>query len=388
MRRPTRLWGKTLAELLKEAGYKTAAFHWNPHISAFFGYNRGFDTFNDNMSRHNLYSWRIALRAKLSQQRWVTKTLRKLDRILRPILFGYGTKKRVFTAEKITGQALPWLKQHQERFFLWVQYMDVHHPYIPPPKYLAQFHPRPISQKRMQSFVPKMLKQPDQLSSSDLATLIDLYDASIRYVDDNIGSLLKSLGSNLTNTMVIITSDHGDEFMEHGGFSHHTVYDELLRVPLIISGPGIKGNTLVRQQVSLLDLAPTIADLAGIDSVPSFQGKSLLPVIEGKKIAEGSISTFIRFDRAQRLIAYRTPRWKYIRTEGLDKTLFSEELYNLVSDPQEKHNQHGSEDEEARAFELEAAEKIRKCQQLYSSQARTAYEKQRIKAKLSKLRQL
>ena len=380
-------WGKTLAELLKEAGYETAAFHSNPFLSRFYGYSRGFDLFNDNLGEYSLFKGRLWMRAMAKRQRgFKAKALIKLAKIFRPILS--RVERPITTAQEITNQALSWLKGHRGGFFLWLHYMDVHHPYLPAPEYLSQFRDQPVSRKRMASLYRKMLKDPGKLSPSEVATLIDLYDADIRYVDDNISLLLDSLGNNLANTTVIVTADHGDELGERGKFSHQSLYDGIIRVPLIIAGSGIKAETLVKQQVSLLDLAPTICELVGIDKVPSFQGESLLPVIRGEEgVAKGTISTLNRPDWGQRLLAYRTPNWKYIRTESLDEAnaLLSEEIYDLRNDPQERHNLHSTEDEEARAFELEAINELIRFKQL-KSEKNTAYEEERIKAKIRELK--
>ena len=386
----------TLAELLKKASYQTAAFHSNPHVSRFYGYERGFDTFIDGLGSPNLWKGLIWMRTKARTADGLTgRALGKLGRILKPITSRLERPivPPIVTAREITNQALSWLSGQHEKFFLWLHYMDVHHPYLPAPEYLSQFRDQPVSQQSMITLFKKIRprsRNPGQLSPLELSTLIDLYDADIRYVDDTIGSLLDHLGSDLANTIVVVTADHGDEFGEHGSFSHQSVYDEVIRVPLIIAGPGIKSGTIVNHQVSLLDLAPTVADLVGIDAIPSFQGKSLLPVIRGAQTAtQATISIHRGFDWKRRLIAYRIPAWKYIRTESLDEanTVLSEELYDLRNDPQERHNLHGSENEEARAFELSAIDKILEFKRL-KSEGKTAYEKERIKAKFKKLPKL
>lgn len=383
--------GTALAELLREAGYQTAAFHSNPFLSRFYGYGRGFDIFSDSLEELSLWKGRIWVRAMARRQRrLITKTLTRLvARILKPVLFRV-VRRPIVTAEKITNQGQSWLKEHQERFFIWLHYMDVHHPYLPLPQYLGQFRAQPLSRRKMAGLYRKMLKDPEKLSPSEVATLIDLYDADIRYVDDTIGLLLGSLGSNLANTIVIITADHGDEFGEHGRFGHQSLYDGIIRVPLVIAGPGIKGSTLVKQQVSLLDLAPTVCELVGVDKAQGFQGGSLLPLIRGGgEVTKGTMSILTKSDWGRRFIAYRTPEWKYILTESLDgaNTVLSEEVYDLRNDPQERHNLHGTDSTEVKAFAQEAINKFTGFKQLKREQ-KTAYEKERIRAKLKKLPKL
>ncbi len=376
----------TLAELLREAGYQTAAFHCNPHISHFYGYNRGFDTFVDGLGSPSRWKGLIWLRTKgFTKDGLVGKTLWKLRRILKPVSSRTLVERPIVTAKELNNQALAWLKGHREGFFLWLHYMDVHHPYLPLPEYLSQFRDQPVSREKMMALFKKR-KNPDQRSPLESSTLVDLYDADIRYVDDTIASLLDHLGSDLADTIVIVTADHGDELGERGKFNHQSLYDEVIRVPLIIVGPGIPGGTLVKHQVSLLDLAPTVANLVGIDPTPSFQGKSLLPVIRGGQgWSEGTIS-ILKYVVGQRLISYRTPEWKYIRAESLDEadTLLSEEVYDLKKDPKERHNLHGSDSEEARVFELEAVNKILEFKR-EKTEEKTAYETERIRTKLKKL---
>lgn len=388
--------GPTLAGLLRGAGYQTAAFHSNAFLSELFHYNEGFNVFEDDMGT-------------------LTRVRRRKDRIFRPtekrklprifirflviagnmfnhLRFSLGGRLH-FTAEKITGEAVSWLDTCRDSFFLWLHYMDVHYPYLPPSEYARKFCNHHISRHRMSQLYYKQVRNfrsPEQMSPEEMDTLINLYDANIRYVDDNIGRLLDSLGSRLQNTIIIVTADHGEAFGEHNWLGHGTLHDEVVHVPLIIAGAGIKAGTIVKEPVELMDLAPTIVDLVGISSVKGFHGRSLLPVMRGsQRVTEGTIATRQVPELAQRCISYRTPEWKYIRTESLDEasTLLLEELYDLKNDPQERHNRHRSEAEAARAFELEAIAKILEFKQL-KSEEKTAYEKERIRAKLKKLPKL
>jgi arylsulfatase A-like enzyme len=223
-------------------------------------------------------------------------------------------------------------------------------------------------------------------------TIINLYDASVRYVDDNIGQLLSNLGDDLHNTIVIITADHGDEFGEHGSFSHWTLYDGVIHVPLIMTGPRIRGGTVVREQVSLIDLAPTIADFAGIGSPPGFYGRSLRPRLRGgRKGTEGVISITGSLlkpggDSQQMLLSYRTPGWKYILTESgtSPETVLSEELYNLRDDPGEMANLNSLETKERRNFKREALKAISLLKQAKVKEL-TISEMDRVKRRVKKL---
>jgi arylsulfatase A-like enzyme len=386
-----------LPGLLKEAGYHTAAFHSNPFLSKFFHYDKGFDVFKDDLGPLDR-----ARKRKIRMERpqgvlikpsfWV-RALHMAGSIFNYILFSFGGQRDV-TAKKLTNRAISWLDTWPDSFFLWIHYMDVHYPYLPPRKYARKFCKRYVSPHRMSTLYHKLirnLKNSKRLSPAEIDTLINLYDANIRYVDDNIGRLLDSLGSRLENTLIIVTADHGETFGEHGTLGHETVlYDEVIHVPLIMVGPGVKTDTIVGQPVELIGLSPTIVDLVGISSVKDFRGESLLPVMRGGQFMDrGVISTRVFPRHGERGLAYRTSDWKYIRTESLDElnTLISEEVYNLRDDPKERNNLCGSEDREAKAFELEAVDKILEFKQL-KREEETAYEKERIRSRLKKLPKL
>ena len=168
----------------------------------------------------------------------------------------------------------------------------------------------------------------------------------ISYVDKMIGSLLKALDKKdiLHNTCIIITADHGQQFMEHGRYGHHSnyLYDELTRVPLIIVGPGLTSAAIDRQ-VSQIDLAPTILDMLNIRKPKAFVGDSLLRTEDkGEAITEADTGVFLQRDImvtkpklnvSRRKISVRTGKYKYIYTEAQQ-----DELYDLENDPREKRN--------------------------------------------------
>jgi len=379
----------TLAEVLKNSGYDTAAFHSNPLLSHFHGYQKGFNVFDDSFRQ--LKPWRVRLWLRgiaKSAGGFIGRAANEVSFLLKP-LFSRVLTRPIISAEELTDRSVFWFEKHKGGFFLWLHYMDVHHPYMPTTKYINEFCNNSVSRRQMNILWRKMTRKPNEVCRSERETLINLYDADIKYTDEVIGRLLDRLGDQLDNTVVIITSDHGDEFGEHGKFGHETVYDGILRVPLIIAGPSIEGNTVVKQQVSLIDLAPTIMGIVGIRSPRSFQGRSLLSMIEGKEESEaGTISTIVHFGMRQREvdIAYRIPGWKYIRTESLNgSSPVVEEVYDLKKDPGETNNLHGEGNGEANRFELEARKKIAEFKKR-KFEENSGYEKQRIRAKLSKMK--
>ena len=381
---------KTLAQQLKEGGYRTAAFHSNPYLTRYYGYSRGFDVFDDSLDEYSFWKGRLWMRAATKPHRnkkgnkLVGYLFKLVAKVMAPFSF-HVVRRPIVTAEDITSRGLSWLEEKNEKSFLWLHYMDVHHPYLPQQQYLSRFREQPVSRRQMAELYRKMLKDPQKLSPDDVTTLVDLYDADIRHVDDSIGWLIESLGERSKDAVIIIVADHGDEFGEHGNFSHQSLYDGIIRVPLIMAGPGIKGGSLVEQQVSLLDLPPTISSLAGVGSPQFFNGESLLPAINGEKIeTTGVISVYNRPDIKHRLVSFRTPQWKYIRTEktGGSAAVLAEEIYDLRSDPGEKQNLHAGGNREAEAFAKQAEDAIAGHSE---KQGRIEDEKDRIRARLKRI---
>ena len=124
------------------------------------------------------------------------------------------------------------------------------------------------------------------LTAPEIAFLQRLYELEIESVDRRVGSLLTTLEAigQRQHTLVLFTSDHGEEFGEHGGYLHdHALWDEVIRVPLIVAGPGVRSGHRVRQVVSLVDLVPTLADIFGLEGLGPFQGTSLQPLLSGRR---------------------------------------------------------------------------------------------------------
>ena len=233
--------GVTLAELLREGGFATAAFTDGGWMRAAFGFSQGFET--------------------------------------------YDGEEKIGIA-KILPKVKKWLdKNSSQPFFLFLHCYDIHSPYDPPPPYDTMFHDTVYTV----SFVPSTENlrlaawNHIRLNDQDLRYAVCLYDGGIRYTDDMLGKFFAYLrNANLYDkTLIIVTSDHGEEFMEHGSFLHWQLYYRPnLHVPLIIHLPassqkGVRIDDLVQS----IDLLPTVLDLAGLPEHSEAQGKSLVPVI-------------------------------------------------------------------------------------------------------------
>jgi arylsulfatase A-like enzyme len=324
----------TIAELLNEAGYETAGFHSNLYLSADFGYSRGFDRFFDSKSDPGAL-------AKLRKE---VKTHLDSDGALYGLLqqaFN-ATEKQVgielgsayVDAERITERALEWVRSKDNGpRFLWVHYMDVHHPYVPPEKYQERFRDHPVSDRDAVQLRRKMLESPDEITDEELGTLIDLYDAEIAYVDAEVDRLVTTLCEEWGDDPVFaFTSDHGEEFLDHDGFSHSaTFYDEVLHVPLLVDDrePGSIHDDLV----GLIDLSPTLARYGGAEPPENFYGTNLNHMGTNDWTRSEVISEWSDPESGDRRFSVRTSGWKYIREE--DET---ERLYDLRADPVERKN--------------------------------------------------
>lgn len=322
----------TIAELLNNTGYKTAGFHSNLYLSADFGYDRGFNQFFDSKSDPGVL-------AKLRQE---VKTRFDSD----GTLYGFlqwafnATEKQTgielgsayIGAEEITNRALNWAENTDEApRFLWVHYMDVHHPYVPPEEYQHRFREDPINDRDAVQLRRKMLESPETVTNTELQSIVDLYDAEIAYVDAEIERLIKTIQAEWdSDPTIVFTADHGEEFLDHGQFSHSaTFYDEVIHVPLFIErGKQAEYDNLV----GLLDLAATLAEEANIDQPDNFRGDPL-SLIDDQWERSSVVSEWADTETGDRRFAVRTPNWKYIRKENN-----MEELYDLSEDPSESDN--------------------------------------------------
>jgi arylsulfatase A-like enzyme len=392
----------TLAEIFKKAGYRTAAFHSNPLLTRLRNYDKGFDIFDEGWgntpwfwkSRIWIAETALKIVSRMSSRR-LMNFLSNMANYIDSLLFVSRVRNPVASGEQISARAVSWLKSHNKNFFLWLHYMDAHIPYMPPREYVKQFSKKPMSRRKIVELWRKSRWSPEKLSPAELETIIELYDACVRHADDSIGWLLSAIGSRLKNTIIIVSADHGDEFREHGKMSHLTLYDGIVHVPLVIAGPGIEPDSSVSKQVELMDLAPTLVDLVGLDKPATFNGQTLLPLMRGKNVADkgvvsvaSSIGTLGQPDIWLHLMfSYRTPGWKYIRVETAapPHSLVSEEIYNLEDDPKENRNLNAHETPEVLRFKLEAVKAV---ERLKKEKARdlTELEVRRVKRIIKKLK--
>lgn len=323
-----------ISELFDDAGYRTGGFHSNAYLNPEFGYDRGFDTYYDSMTQPGTM-------ARLRQ--WVKGQLDQDGIVYETLAAAFDTAERhaganigsaYVDADEITDRAIEWLQDGRASDeFLWIHYMDVHHPYLPPPEHQLAFRNEPISERRAVQLRRKFIESPRKITDDEFADIIDLYDAEIRFTDAEIGRLLNAADEKWDDYIVAFTADHGEEFLDHGGFSHRaTFYDEVMHVPLVIKDDEHEGRR--EELVGLLDIAPTLIDYADIDPPEEFYGHSLYSLYNedwSRRFVLGDWSPDGQGD-GERRYAYRDREWKFIQRED------REELYDLFDDPDEQEN--------------------------------------------------
>ncbi|MEX2716394.1 MAG: sulfatase [Candidatus Sigynarchaeota archaeon] len=381
----------TIAEVLSRHGYQTAGFTSNPQNSHYFNYNRGFQRFFDSLgaSSKNPITRQVlahfersgkrsnALYNRIQSAKIFPKIVQaSLKRLFYRIFLGRSVIYYV-RARGITRRALKWLWYHyitsnpqdgaaKRPFFLWTHYMDTHDPFIPKWKDLVEINPR--FNKKEFDYVKRFPEYTDVLKiNKRKRSLVDLYDAALRAADERIGFFVRRFKRKgvFDKTIFFLTSDHGEEFNEHGDFGHRAhLYNELLHVPfMVFGGPvergeiqGIKAGTRITDTFSLGQLAPTILDLLGIRRPASFDMDSMMPhlarAVSGQAARENASTIFparhvmactfhkgieTRFnelkDKAiKRMVSIQDHAYKFI----LDMATTRCELYDLRADPGEK----------------------------------------------------
>jgi arylsulfatase A-like enzyme len=192
---------------------------------------------------------------------------------------------------KVTSRAIHWLRERRRErpFFLFLHYYDVHSDYSSLPQYEAELVD-PYHGKADGTTRQMLLHRYGRLRLDDSAAshLAGLYDAGIRQLDDQLAKLFDSLrGQGLSeNTFIVLTSDHGEEFLEHGGVLHGlTQYREVLAIPLVIFGPGVPSNMRFDEPASLVDIMPTVLSLLGVAAPDSLDGVALDVLWKGGDVA-------------------------------------------------------------------------------------------------------
>lgn len=262
-----------------------------------------------------------------------------------------GRSPKAQNLNDITIPELKRLVEDDKPFFLFLRHMDPHSPYLPPEPYERIFYdgketdPTNESLNKMKEFKPFA----DYITSwipegcTDSEYVDAQYDGAVAYMDaciQNIFTTVEALGIE-EETLIIITSDHGETLNEHECYyDHHGLYEPTLVVPLILKYPGKLPEGKRFSDTSLIkDIMPTVMDLLGIESDISFDGRNLVPLINGEEGFSQESEFYITECTWMRKHGWRTPEWKLIRSLEPDIHFKPEiELYNLIRDPKELNN--------------------------------------------------
>lgn len=318
----------TLAEVLRDHGYLTAAWVQNSHLRDVMGFAQGFVDYRDQQGG-----------------------IARIHRLFAPFLRGPARRYPVFA---------------------YLHYIDLHDPYRPEPPYDTRYGTfsdvyAGIDFDEWGAWLKAVREGDVVLSEADVEQLRAYYDGQLRYIDDQIGRMLEEVKAQglYEDSLIVLTSDHGDAFYEHGAVSHSTTpYDELLRVPLILKLPGGRfAGTVVGEQVRLVDLFPTILAAAGIQDAPGDRpGCALQSLIRataaGEEIerdpaCEVAVVEIAQDPEQYPTVAIRTGGWKYIHFETEP-----DELYDLARDPGEQDDRIDRDPEDAERLRRLALEVV------------------------------
>ncbi|MDD5308029.1 MAG: sulfatase [Deltaproteobacteria bacterium] len=295
----------TMAETFRRAGYRTIGAAANRHLEARLGFGQGFTAYFKEAA------FEPADQLNATAVRLLAREL------------GAGWEKSWKTA----------------RTFLWLHYFDPHDPYYPKGPWITAYapdyreHPDDFPVRPITALVREFPRPDESLRSC----LEPLYESEVRFTDDQLGRLASRMGLIDPNVLVVFTADHGEEMGEHGGLGHgRNLYEEVVRVPLAFYWPaGLPQGLRIDRPVSLLDVFPTVAELAGVAPPAGLQGTSLVPLMRGTASPEERPVLMELHPPHGNHRAIVQGRWKLIRPiVGDGKPV----LYDLEADSKEKND--------------------------------------------------
>ena len=335
---------RTMGQVFQDNGFHTVGIYSAPYLHGRFGFDRGMD-FYESATRlpmvYDLPPEQMSRKERMEQLEFASH--------------------REVTSTRVRNRALQSIKNQETRpkAFMFLHFFDPHYDYMAPPEISQKFvdpgYRGPVNGEGVTGI-------PSGIPKKDMAQLMALYDAEIRFVDENLNTVLQSLedSGRIGSTVVVVTADHGEEFFEDGKIGHRMgLREEVIRVPLIFWGPGIIPEGLViDDEVALYDILPTLMDYAGIPDDPLVYGRSLRPLIDGDSLAKRPSHSALTFlhregpDYYTRHDAIVYEGMKYVRrvrvpwspdnptmiTNPPDLDSTEVEIYDLAADPGEQHN--------------------------------------------------
>ena len=293
----------TLGEHLQSKGFKTASFIANGYVSRKFGFDQGWD-------HHGNY-----------------------------IREGRNTN-----VDNVVKESLAWIDRHKDaRFFTYIQTIDPHVPYSPPKEWRKKYWDRgykgPISPRSTGNQLADIKTKKMEVSDQDKRYLEALYDGEVSFNDHHFGELIAGLKARglYDDTLIVLISDHGEEFWEHGSVGHgHSLFEEMIHSPMIVRFPGkVASGRRIPHVVSMVDLAPTLYDVLGVKPSAGLEGVGFSDTFDGVGDPHPRIAIS---DFLYRKKSVRVGRYKWI-TAGRDGALY--DIYTDPGDKKDLHNKHG-----------------------------------------------
>ena len=269
---------RTLGEIFRSAGFRTAGVFSAPYVHGKYGFGRGMEYYERGTLEPMVFDLPPAQQAAQAQLR---------EKI------GHHE----VTSQLVTDRALKLLDliSDKPRSLLFLHYFDAHYEYMAPARIAERFidkaYAGPITGKTAADVAFELPAQPP---AADVAQLEGYYDAELAWIDEHLARLIERQEQRheLEQTLIVVTADHGEAFFEHGRYGHRfDLHDEALRIPLLVWAPGrVQAGRVIDDAVSITDVLPTLMDYAGLPADPALDGRSLKPLLDGGRLAPRAIT--------------------------------------------------------------------------------------------------
>ncbi len=272
---------RSMGEIFKEADFRTVGLYTAPYVHSRFGFDRGFDFYEQATQYPMAYDLPLE---QLDEQLGARERLSHLE----------------VSSKRLAGRAKFFLMgSPRPRNLMFMHFFDPHYDFRAPPRIVDMFvDPAYAGAVNGNNVTGNDLVHAD-MPSEDLAHLASLYDAELRWVDENLATVIRTLEEEgfAGDTIVAVVSDHGEEFFEDGRFGHRmSLRDEVLRIPLLFWGPGIiPEGRVVEDDVAIYDVLPTLMDYADIPADEEIYGRSLRPLMEGQSLEPRPVTASLTF---------------------------------------------------------------------------------------------